>query len=193
MGDYSWAVDALVIALVVVSAYLAMVRGFFRELFALASWVIAFFAALFLGPQLYPHLAQIPGLDVLGRNCYIGQIVAFLVVFGAALIVAGIVIWLFSSGAQHYSAVSVVDQLLGLIYGAVRGLVLVAALLIGYEIVASDERYEVINSAATYEYIKGTADFMRANQPEGLKEWVTGHVERVRQKCEVVEDGGSGA
>ena len=192
-SEYSWAVDALVIALVVVSAYLAMVRGFFRELFALASWVIAFFAAFFLGPQVYPHLAEIPGLGGLVRDCNIGQLIAFVVVFGAALIVAGIVIWLFSSGANHYSAVSVVDQLLGLVYGALRGLVLVAVLLIGYEIATSDEKFDVIESAATYPYVKGTADCILANKPEGLEEWVLEHADSVRKECEAKQSGGLGA
>ena len=192
-SEYSWAVDALVIALVVVSAYLAMVRGFFRELFALASWVIAFFAALFLAPQVYPHLSEIPGLGGLLRDCSLGMLISFIIVFGAALIVSGIVIWLFSSGANHYSAVSVIDQLLGLVYGALRGLVLVAALLIGYDAFNNAEKFDVIESAATYPYVRGAANFIVEHQPDERVNWVKERGESEIKDCEAKQSGGLGA
>ena len=189
-SEYSWAVDALVIVLVVVSAYLAMVRGFFRELFALASWVIAFFAAIFLAPVVHPHLAGLPGVGGFVESCDIGMLVAFVLVFGAALIIAGVIIWLFSSPSR-YSAISVVDQVLGLIYGALRGLVLVAVLLIIYqELVRSGtEKYEVIESAAVYPYVDRTATFIRDIAPNELPAWIDERAQQIQRDCEAAKGG----
>lgn len=193
-SEYSWAVDALIIVLVVVSAYLAMVRGFFRELFALASWIIAFFAAFFLAPVVYPKLTEIPGIGGVARNCEIGLLIAFVIVFGAALILASIVIWLFST-SKHDPAISVIDQLLGLVYGAARGLVLVAVLVIVYqELIKTDaEKYDVVESAATYPYVAKTADYIRQIAPAELPQWVTDRVDQVRGDCEAAKTGGLGA
>lgn len=189
-SEYSWAVDALIIVLVVVSAYLAMVRGFFRELFALASWVIAFFAAFFLAPVVYPHLASIPGVGGILRDCNLGLILSFVVVFGAALIVSGVVIWMFST-PNHYTAVSVVDQLLGLGYGALRGLVLVAVLVIVYqEFVSSGaEKFDVVESAATYPYVEQVAGYIRQYAPSELPDWVTERVQEAQSDCAAAQSG----
>src|SRR4249919_1539380 len=50
--------DLIVLGVVVVSALLAAVRGFTREVLAIASWGIAAVAALLLHPQLVPIVKE---------------------------------------------------------------------------------------------------------------------------------------
>lgn len=189
-SEFSWAVDALVIVLIVVSAYLAMVRGFFRELFALGSWIVAFLAAFFLAPTLQPILNQAPGIGGMLEDCDIGLLVAFILVFGAALILAGVIIWLFSSPTDN-PAVSVIDQLLGLLYGALRGLVLVAVLLIAYqEIVRSEaDKLDVVESAAVYPYVEMAADVIRGFASEEMTQWAISSIEAMREDCILAQGG----
>lgn len=189
-SEYAWAVDALVIVLLIISAYLAMVRGFFREIFALASWIIAFLAAFFLAPTVQPLLADIPGLGGWLSDCEGGMLAAFIIVFGAALIVTGLIIWLFSSPTRN-TAVSVIDQGLGFIYGALRGLILVAVLLIAYqEIVKSDaDRLDMIEAAAVYPYVEGAADVVRSLAPERMPAWLTDRLEQMKSDCEASRGG----
>ncbi|MEL6977095.1 MAG: CvpA family protein [Pseudomonadota bacterium] len=189
-SEFSWAVDALVVVLIVVSAYLAMVRGFFRELFALGSWIIAFLAAFYLAPTLKPMLEGLPGLGGLLGDCDIGLLVAFILVFGLALILAGLIIWMFS-GPSDNPAVSAIDQILGLLYGALRGLVLVSVLLIAYqEIVKSEQdKLEVVENAAVFPYVGMAADVIRGLASDDLTQWAVGSIEAMRQECLSRQDG----
>lgn len=189
-SEYSWAVDALVIVLLIVSAYLAMVRGFFRELFALASWVVAFVAAFWLAPIAQPYLTGLPYLgEQLQRNCEVSVLIAFVLVVGIALILTGLVIWMMSTPARN-TAVSVVDQALGLIYGALRGLVLVGVLLIAYQEIFSTEndRLEVVESAVVYPYVAQTADVIRSVTPTDMPGWLADRIQAMSAECEGVSE-----
>ncbi|MCI4666102.1 MAG: CvpA family protein [Neomegalonema sp.] len=130
-NSLSLIIDVVVIVLIIMSAVLAMVRGFVREMFALVSWIAAFFAALFLAPIAKPLLTKIPGVGDLLKSCDVLAFVSFIVVFGIALIIAGLVFYLFSGPTRNSSA-GVLNQGLGFMYGAIRGLVLVAVVFIAY-------------------------------------------------------------
>lgn len=185
--DFAWVVDALVGVLVLVSAYLAMVRGFIRELFALGSWALAFFAAFAFAPMLQPVLATLPAVGTYLRDCNIAMVVAFVIVFGIALIAAGMLIWIFS-GSIRNTALSLFDQGMGFIYGALRGLVLVAVIYIAYQqIVPQTDRYQFVESAQTIGVVQSTADVIRAIVPDQVPAWLEGRVNALMLEC-----GGAG-
>lgn len=190
-SEYSWAVDALVVVLVIVSSYLAMVRGFFRELFALASWIIAFAAAFFLAPVVQPYLSLIPYVgEQMHKNCEVGVLISFVLVVGVALILTGLIIWMFSTPARN-TAVSVIDQVLGLVYGALRGLVLVGVLLIAYQEIFStqNDRLEVVESAAVYPYVEQAANVIRSVTPGDMPAWLDERIRAMSAECEAGIDG----
>lgn len=181
--EFAWVVDALVGVLVIVSAYLAMVRGLVRELLALASWAVAFFAAFFFAPAVKPLLGDIPGVGGLLNNCQFGMLVAFIVVFGVALIVTGLVVWLIS-GPTRNSAASVLDQGLGFIYGALRGLVLVAVIYLIYDnLVAEPQPF--VDNAFSIGVVREIADVILELAPEEMPDWLTVRVEQMMGECPV--------
>ena len=55
--------DGIVLAVTLFSAVLAMVRGFSREVLAVASWVAAAAAAYFFYPALVPFAQKYTGSD----------------------------------------------------------------------------------------------------------------------------------
>ncbi|MEM9724662.1 MAG: CvpA family protein [Pseudomonadota bacterium] len=183
-SEFSWAVDAVVIVLVVVSAYLAMVRGVFRELFALASWVAAFFVAFYFTSTAHAYAIDLPVLGDLLRSCGFGMLITFILVFGATLIVCGIVIWLFSSPSSS-TTISAIDQVLGLVYGAVRGLVLVAVLLLIYQNLTKSgvERLAMIDEAAVYPYLQEGAAMIDEALPEEYPSWFEDRVNEAQAEC----------
>lgn len=188
-------VDASVGVLVVVSAYLAMVRGFIRELFALASWVIAFFAALFLAPMLKPALTGLPVVGDLLENCQILAFSSFVVVFGLALIATGLVFYIFSGPTRNTTA-SVIDQGLGFMYGAIRGLVLVAVVYIAYVTIEREAnglgpdgglpqgRYEAVRDAYSIQFVRPVAEFFWDRTPSEMPGWLASRAEELMGECE---------
>ncbi|MEO1330993.1 MAG: CvpA family protein [Pseudomonadota bacterium] len=186
--DFAWVIDALVGVLVIVSAYLAMVRGAIRELFALLSWAAAFFAAFAFAPMLQPMLTGLPGIGGYLRDCNLSMVVAFVIVFGVALIATGILIWVFS-GTIRNTALSLFDQGVGFIYGALRGLVLVAVIYIAYQqIVLEADRYQFIENAYTIGVVQATAEIIQSIVPDEVPAWLEGRVNALMDQCGAASD-----
>lgn len=115
--------DLIVIVVVLVSATLAMVRGFVREVLSVASWLAAVAAAYFLyKPLVKPISAYI-------ESGTVATIVAAAIIFFIALIVASYITTKISDFVID-SRVGALDRGLGFLFGAARGvLLLVIALL----------------------------------------------------------------
>ncbi len=115
--------DLIVIVVVLVSAVLAMVRGFVREVLSVASWVAAVAAAYFLYKPLVPLVRNyIPSVTI-------ATIVAAAVIFFIALIVASYITTKISDFVID-SRVGALDRALGFVFGAARGLLLLVIALL---------------------------------------------------------------
>jgi membrane protein required for colicin V production len=109
--------DLGLLAIVLVSALLSMVRGFTREILAIASWLAAAVAAYYLHPYVMPYLE-----DYIQKD-QIRQVVAVAIVFFATLIIVSIITVRLSDAILD-SKVGPLDRTLGFIFGAVRGFLL---------------------------------------------------------------------
>ena len=75
-------IDAVVAAVIILSAILAWSRGFVREALSIFGWVVAAVAAYFFAPKAEPLIREIPILrDFLGESCELSIIAAFAAVF----------------------------------------------------------------------------------------------------------------
>lgn len=111
--------DGILVGFTLVSAMLAMVRGFSREILSIASWVAAAAAAYFLYPQVVPYLQ--PYID----NDKIQMAAAAGVVFVVALIIVTLITMRIADFIID-SRVGALDRALGFLYGAARGILVVA-------------------------------------------------------------------
>ena len=116
-----WA-DWFLLAALVVSVLIGVLRGFTREVLGLLSWILAVVAALLLAPRalvyLEPHIAT-PSLRIAA---------SYAVVFFAVLVLGAIVTAIVSMLVRK-SPLSGVDRVVGGGFGAVRG-ALIAVLLV---------------------------------------------------------------
>jgi len=114
--------DVVVIVVVLISAVLAMVRGFVREILSIASWAAAAVAAYLLYkpllPVVQPYFSSEP----------VATIVAAAAIFFVALIVASYITMKISDWVID-SRVGAVDRILGFIFGAARGVLLLVVAL----------------------------------------------------------------
>jgi membrane protein required for colicin V production len=111
--------DGILVGFTLVSAMLAMVRGFSREVLSIASWVVAAVAAYFLYPEVMPHLA--PHID----DQRINMAASAGIVFVVALIVVTVITMKIADFIID-SRVGALDRALGFVYGAARGILVVA-------------------------------------------------------------------
>ena len=118
--------DGILAGFTLVSAMLAMVRGFSREILSIASWVAAAVAAYFLHPYVEPYL--IPYLD----SEKIRMAAAAGIVFVAALIIVTLITMRIADFIID-SRVGALDRALGFLYGAARGILVVAVGLLFFD------------------------------------------------------------
>jgi membrane protein required for colicin V production len=111
-------VDLVILAVLVVSALLAFMRGLVREVLGLAAWVGAIFAGVWALPRVRPQFQH-----WLGSSPWVDP-VAFAAVFIVALIVL-LLISRWISAIVRGSPLGGVDRTLGLVFGLARGAALV--------------------------------------------------------------------
>jgi membrane protein required for colicin V production len=106
--------DLVVIGVVIISALLAAVRGFTREVLAIVAWVAAAAVAWYLHPLLLPTVKQHISSDTVALVASIASI------FLVTLIVVSIITVKISDLILD-SRVGAIDRTLGLGFGAARG------------------------------------------------------------------------
>ena len=123
----SW-LDWTLLAVLVLSVVVGLVRGFVFECLSLAGWVAAWFAAQWGGPVLALYLPQLSiGSAGSALNQGLGSALAFALVFVAALIAWSLLARLIRMLIQA-TPLSLPDRLLGAGFGLLRGTVLLLVL-----------------------------------------------------------------
>ena len=115
-------VDYVIIGIICVSAVISLVRGFVREALSLAAWVLAFWVGWSFFRELAAHLdwLSVPSVR-LG--------IAFAILFVVTLIVGGLVNYLVGQLVDK-TGLGGTDRLIGMVFGAARGALLVAVLVL---------------------------------------------------------------
>jgi membrane protein required for colicin V production len=112
------AVDVLVVLVLVISALIAFLRGFAHELLSIVSWVGAIFATLYGFPLAQPHARAIIPIELLA------DVIAGVVIFIVVLVILSIATRVVANFIQE-SSLGALDRSLGLVFGLLRGFVLV--------------------------------------------------------------------
>ena len=114
--------DWFVIVLLAVSMTVSLWRGFSREALSLAGWIVAFIAANLFASEVATLLSGVIE-NLTGR-----YIVAWSLVFVTALLAFGLLAKAFSR-AVRASGLGLLDRLLGTVFGFLRGLLIVMAIV----------------------------------------------------------------
>ena len=114
-------VDITIIGIIAFSASVSIIRGFIREALSLVSWVLAFFIA----GHFYTYITQ---YLTYFENEMIRIAVAITILFFATLLVCSVVSYVIGQLVQK-TGLSGTDRVLGVCFGVLRGILVVAALL----------------------------------------------------------------
>lgn len=117
------ATDYIILAVVVVSTLISLLRGFFKELISLLIWIIGFWVALKF------HVVFANKLTPYINNISFRLIVSFAVLFVSILILGAIFNYILSFIIRK-TGLSGIDRLLGMFFGCARGLLLITVVIL---------------------------------------------------------------
>src|SRR5688572_25848279 len=154
-------VDYIILAILVMSAVMGLVRGLLREAIAVITWFLAIVLAWSFGASLEPHLGGI----LVGSPLRVWA--ARVLIFVGVLLLGGAI----SVIVSHYVRVSMfagMDKFLGLVFGVIRGVVIVGAFTIAVQALRMDEdpRWQ---KSQLMPYATGVADALRGIVGEKLE------------------------
>ena len=162
-------VDIVVLAVIALSTLLALGRGFVKEVLSIFGWIGAAIGTLlifFYVPQIRDFFAKQITEPVLA------DIACAVAIFVVLLIVLGFFNHAIASRV-HASSLGPLDKSLGLVFGLVRGIVLVALAhmaMTDWFIPNKDQRPDVVNQARTEPYVAMAADFIKSKIPQDWKD-----------------------
>ena len=163
--------DLVVIGIVLISALLAAVRGFTREVLAIVAWVVAAAAAWYLHPAALPIAQQYISSNTVALVASIGGI------FIITLIIVSIITVQISDLILD-SRIGALDRTLGLFFGAARGFLIcvIGWAFLGWLLQGKEPEWAA--SSRTRPAMENTRDNIIAMLPENAEALI----QRLRNK-----------
>ncbi|KTC78281.1 CvpA family protein [Legionella brunensis] len=155
-------VDLLIIAVIALSVITGLIRGFVKELIALSVWVLAIWLAFSYSQTLDPWLQKYIQ-DKTART-----VTAFILILVATLIAGGIVNALLSFILKR-SGLSGTDRILGMGFGFVRGVFIVALIMVVIKMTSLPYQ-EYSSNSKLYAKFDPAVDWLYNMMPEFIKQ-----------------------
>ena len=157
------AADVFIIAILLGSTLIGLLRGFVREAVSLVFWVLAIWAAWKFAPKVEPHLG---GLLADPRIApWVGRLVVLILV-----LLAGWLVGMLLSYFTRSAGLGPLDRVIGLMFGIVRGTVLVGLVTLGAELLHLNHE-EWWNRSKLVAYGETVGDWLRAMVGERGEPW----------------------
>jgi membrane protein required for colicin V production len=176
--------DIFLLAVMLISGFLALVRGFMREILSIMAWGCAAAAAALGSPKVLPFVkTQI-------SNDYIALGVTIAGLFLGTLIIVSVITVRISDKILD-SRIGALDRTLGFIFGLARGLLIVVVAYIFFDwLVPAKSQPSWVVNAKSRVILKGTGDSIQALLPEDMDKYLSSIL---KKKPKGDEDGDGGA
>src|ERR1700719_2514247 len=166
--------DLVLLAVMLISGLLAMVRGFMREILSIAAWGAAALVTL------YSFSKLLPTAKTYFNNDTIASVVVVAGVFVGTLIVVSIVTVRISDMILD-SRIGALDRTLGFLFGLARGLlIVVVAFLFFTWLVPEKQRPDWVTGAKSRVVLQGTGDWLMSLLPDNAEATILKKLKRQR-------------
>jgi membrane protein required for colicin V production len=152
--------DILLLAVMLISGLLAMIRGFMREILSIAAWGIAALVTLYSYSRLLPITKQYVNSDAIATGVTVAG------VFLVTLLVVSIITVRISDMILD-SRVGALDRTLGFLFGLARGLVIVVVAFLFFAWLVPDRSQpEWVRNAKSKVVLQSTGQWLMAMLPD---------------------------
>jgi membrane protein required for colicin V production len=171
--------DIILIGVMLISALLAMIRGFMREILSIAAWVIAAVATLYAYSKLLPFAKSYFNNDIVATAAVVGG------TFLLTLIVVSVITVRFSDMVLD-SRVGALDRTLGFLFGLGRGLIIVVVAFLFFAwLVPPRTQPSWVTNAKSRVVLQSTGDWLMSMLPDDPESTILKRLKRPKP-----DDGG---
>jgi membrane protein required for colicin V production len=152
--------DLFLIAVMLISGLLAMVRGLIREILSIAGWGAAAVAGLYAYSKLLPMTKQYISNDYMAAGVTVAG------AFFATLIIVSIITVKISDKILD-SRIGALDRTLGFLFGLARGLIIVVVAFIFFDwLVPAKSQPDMVRNARSRIVLQNTGEWLKSLLPE---------------------------
>ena len=155
--------DVLILLILLGSTLIGILRGFAREAVSVAFWILAIWTSWKFGPLVEPHLGGLMANPNIAP--WVGRLAILVLVLLIGWVVGMLLVYFTRS-----MALRPLDRVIGLLFGVVRGMVLVGLLIISGELLHLNTE-EWWSRSKLVPYGEALGDWLRAMVGEKGEPW----------------------
>lgn len=166
--------DIVLLAVMLLSGLLAMIRGFMREILSIAAWAAAAVTTLLLYQRLLPVAKTYFNNDIVAAGAVVGG-----VFLGTLLIVSIITVRI--SDMILDSRIGALDRTLGFLFGLGRGLIIVVVAYLFFDwLVPQKSQPKWVSDAKSKVVLQSTGDWLKSLLPDDPESTILRRLKRPR-------------
>jgi len=160
--------DIFLLAVMLISGMLAMIRGFMREILSILAWGCAAGATLYAYSRLLPTAKAYFNNDIIAAAVTIGG------VFLGTLIIVSVITVRISDKILD-SRIGALDRTLGFLFGLARGLLIVVVAFAFFDwLVPAKSQPAWVENAKSRVVLQGTGQWLQSLMPEDMDKYLSG-------------------
>ena len=176
--------DMISVGLIVFSGVFAYFRGFIKEVLLILNWILAIVVAYLISPQIFTTISEIDFvMGILGDSCELMMILSFILGFTLALIAISFITYRISYFIET-SILNEANKILGMLFGFLRGGIIIIIFLIIYNQVLKDsDSLKFIGLSKSNTITLDVQEKILKKYPENIPEWIISNYDNLLTTC----------
>lgn len=176
--------DMVSIGLILISGVFAYFRGLVKEILLILNWILAIVVAYLISPPIFRTISEIDFImSVLGDSCELMMILSFLLGFTLALITISFVTYRISYLIE-ISFFNEINKIFGLLFGFLRGGIIVVIFLVIYNQVLKDTpSLNFIGISNSNLITLNVQEKVLTQYPKNIPEWIIDNYDNLLTNC----------
>ena len=176
--------DLISVVLILFSGFFAYLRGFIKEVLLILNWTLAIVVAYFVSPLIFVSISEIEFImRILGDSCELMMILSFLLGFTLALIAISFVTYKISYLIET-SIFNEINKIFGLLFGFLRGGIIVIIFLIIYNQALKDTvSWSFIGLSKSNTITLDVQEKLLTQYPQNIPEWIINNYDNLLTSC----------
>jgi len=176
--------DVVSAGLILFSGLFAYFRGLIKEVLLILNWILAIIVSYLISPLIFTTISEVDFImNILGDSCELMMILSFIVGFTLALITISFITYRISHFIET-SVFSEINKIFGLLFGFLRGGIIIVIFLIIYNQLLQDmDSWRFIGLSKSNEITLVVQDKIRTQYPKDIPDWLIKNYDNLLTSC----------